>query len=178
MAKYEPGQTSKENLETKKNITSSLFNKSNLLKKIYCKDDIYSTLILKNDNLSLSAALRWEDHSLDIVKCSWNTAHAEHNRIALKSLLDAISLMNTNLRTVQNSSPIKNRSRRNHISIEKLKLLEDENFILRNTLAEVYRAYIHTLEDIKDSKGVNETIQHILKSQSNLLGTLLVRQVK
>lgn len=178
MAKYRPGQTSNEILELKKIITASLIEKSNLLKKIKTKVDIYPSLILKNNKLSLASALKWEDKSLNIVKCSWNTAHAEHNKTALKQLSDAIYFINNMSTTDINSLNNKGNSIYTEIHKDKLKDLQDENNLLRNLLAEVYRAYILTIEDIKDNKGVNETIQNILKCQANLLGSLRVRKIK
>lgn len=178
MPKFIAGETSKAVLAEKEAKTESLSKKANLIRKISSKNDIYSSLIVKRKTLSLSSVLQWEDHELGVIKCVWNTAHEAHNAQVLKALLEAIDLANSNLNNEQSSKQISTKTGYSYISKEDLNLLMLENEELRNALAEVYRAYIQTIENIKEDNSVSEVLQLLLRNQTLILGKQRVWQVE
>ena len=178
MPKFIAGETSKAVLAEKEAKTESLSKKANLIRKISSKNDIYSSLIVKRKTISLSSVLQWEDHELGVIKCVWNTAHEAHNAQALKALLEAIDLANLNLNNEQSGKQVSTKTGSSYISKEDLNLLMQENEELRNALAEVYRAYIQTLENIKEDKTVNEVLHSLLRNQALILGKQRIWQLK
>jgi len=178
MPKFIAGETSKAVLAEKEAKTESLSKKANLIRKISSKNDIYSSLIVKRKTISLSSVLQWEDHELGVIKCVWNTAHEAHNAQVLKALLEAIDLANLNLNNEQSSKQVSTKTGSSYISKEDLHLLMLENEELRNALAEVYRAYIQILENIKEDKAVNEVLQSLLRNQALILGKQRIWQLK
>ncbi|MEK5753450.1 hypothetical protein V3519_15965, partial [Acinetobacter variabilis] len=164
MPKFITGETSKAVLAEKEAKTESLLKKANLIRKISKKDDIYPSLVVKRKTISLSSVLQWEDHELGVIKCVWNTAHEAHNAQVLKALLEAIDLANLNLNNEQSGKQVSTKTGSSYISKEDLNLLMLENEELRNALAEVYRAYIQILENIKEDKTVNEVLQSLLRN--------------
>ena len=178
MPKFIAGETSKAVLAEKKAKTESLSKKANLIRKISSKDDIYPSLVVKRKTISLSSVLQWEDHELGVIKCVWNTAHEAHNAQVLKTLLEAIDLANLSLNTEQSDKQVSTKTGSLSISKEELNLLMLENEELRNALAEVYRAYIQTLETIKEDKAVNEVLQSLLRNQALILGKQRIWQLK
>ena len=178
MPKFMAGETSKAVLAEKEAKTESLSKKANLIRKIRNKDDIYPSLVMKRKTISLSSVLQWEDHELGVIKCVWNTAHEAHNAQVLKALLEAIDLANLNLNNEQSGEQVSTKTSSSSISKEDLNLLIQENEELRNALAEVYRAYIQTLENIKEDKTVNEVLQSLLRNQALILGKQRIWQLK
>ena len=178
MPKFIAGETSKAVLAEKKAKTESLSKKANLIRKISSKDDLYPSLVVKRKTISLSSVLQWEDHELGVIKCVWNTAHEAHNAQVLKTLLEAIDLANLSLNTEQSDKQVSTKTGSLSISKEELNLLMLENEELRNALAEVYRAYIQTLETIKEDKAVNEVLQSLLRNQALILGKQRIWQLK
>lgn len=178
MPKFIAGETSKAVLAEKEAKTESLSKKANLIRKISSKDDIYPSLVVKRKTISLSSVLQWEDHELGVIKCVWNTAHEAHNAQVLKALLEAIDLANLNLNNEQSGKQVSTKTGSSSISKEDLNLLMQENEELRNALAEVYRAYIQTLENIKEDKTVNEVLQSLLRNQALILGKQRIWQLK
>ena len=178
MPKFIAGETSKAVLAEKEAKTESLSKKANLIRKISSKNDIYSSLIVKRKTISLSSVLQWEDHELGVIKCVWNTAHEAHNAQALKALLEAIDLANLNLNNEQSGKQVSTKTGSSSISKEDLNLLMQENEELRNALAEVYRAYIQTLENLKEDKTVNEVLHSLLRNQALILGKQRIWQLK
>ena len=178
MPKFITGETSKAVLAEKEAKTASLLKKANLIRKISSKDDIYPSLVVKRKTISLSSVLQWEDHELGVIKCVWNTAHEAHNAQVLKALLEAIDLANLNLINEQSGKQVSTKTGSSSISKEDLNLLMLENEELRNALAEVYRAYIQTLENIKEDKTVNEVLQSLLRNQALILGKQRIWQLK
>ena len=178
MPKFITGETSKAVLAEKEAKTESLSKKANLIRKISSKNDIYPSLVVKRKTISLSSVLQWEDHELGVIKCVWNTAHEAHNAQVLKALLEAIDLANLNLNNEQSGKQVSTKTGSSSISKEDLNLLMLENEELRNALAEVYRAYIQTLENIKEDKTVNEVLQSLLRNQALILGKQRIWQLK
>lgn len=178
MPKFIAGETSKAVLAEKEAKTKSLSKKANLIRKISSKNDIYPSLVVKRKTISLSSVLQWEDHELGVIKCVWNTAHEAHNAQVLKALLEAIDLANLNLNNEQSGKQVSTKTGSSSISKEDLNLLMLENEELRNALAEVYRAYIQTLENINEDKTVNELLQSLLRSQALILGKQRIWQLK
>ncbi|EOR09568.1 hypothetical protein [Acinetobacter tandoii] len=178
MPKFITGETSKAVLAEKEAKTESLSKKANLIRKISSKNDIYPSLVVKRKTISLSSVLQWEDHELEVIKCVWNTAHEAHNAQVLKALLEAIDLANLNLNNEQSGKQVSIKTGSSSISKEDLNLLMLENEELRNALAEVYRAYIQTLENIKEDKTVNEVLQSLLRNQALILGKQRIWQLK
>ncbi|WP_446890233.1 hypothetical protein [Acinetobacter lwoffii] len=178
MPKFITGETSKAVLAEKEAKTESLLKKANLIRKISKKDDIYPSLVVKRKTISLSSVLQWEDHELGVIKCVWNTAHEAHNAQVLKALLEAIDLANLNLNNEQSGKQVSTKTGSSYISKEDLNLLMLENEELRNALAEVYRAYIQILENIKEDKTVNEVLQSLLRNQALILGKQRIWQLK
>ena len=178
MPKFIAGETSKAVLAEKEAKTESLSKKANLIRKISSKNDIYPSLVVKRKTISLSSVLQWEDHELGVIKCVWNTAHEAHNAQVLKALLEAIDLANLNLNNEQSGKQVSTKTGSSSISKEDLNLLMLENEELRNALAEVYRAYIQTLENIKEDKTVNEVLQSLLRNQALILGKQRIWQLK
>ena len=178
MPKFITGETSKAVLAEKEAKTESLLKKANLIRKISKKDDIYPSLVVKRKTISLSSVLQWEDHELGVIKCVWNTAHEAHNAQVLKALLEAIDLANLNLNNEQSGKQVSTKTGSSYISKEALNLLMLENEELRNALAEVYRAYIQILENIKEDKTVNEVLQSLLRNQALILGKQRIWQLK
>ena len=178
MPKFIAGETSKAVLAEKEAKTESLLKKANLIRKISKKDDIYPSLVVKRKTISLSSVLQWEDHELGVIKCVWNTAHEAHNAQVLKALLEAIDLANLNLNNEQSGKQVSTKTGSSYISKEDLNLLMLENEELRNALAEVYRAYIQILENIKEDKTVNEVLQSLLRNQALILGKQRIWQLK
>ena len=178
MPKVIAGETSKAVLAEKEAKTESLSKKANLIRKISSKDDLYPSLVIKRKTISLSSVLQWEDHELGVIKCVWNTAHEAHNAQVLKALLEAIDLANLNLNNEQSGEQVSTKTSSSSISKEDLNLLIQENEELRNALAEVYRAYIQTLENIKEDKTVNEVLQSLLRNQALILGKQRIWQLK
>ena len=178
MPKFIAGETSKAVLAEKEAKTESLSKKANLIRKISSKNDIYPSLVVKRKTISLSSVLQWEDHELGVIKCVWNTAHEAHNAQVLKALLEAIDLANLNLNNEQSGKQVSTKTGSSSISKEDLNLLMLENEELRNALAEVYRAYIQTLENIKEDKTVNEVLQSLLRNQALILGKHRIWQLK
>lgn len=178
MPKFIAGETSKAVLAEKVAKTESLSKKANLIRKISSKDDLYPSLVIKRKTISLSSVLQWEDHELGVIKCVWNTAHEAHNAQVLKALLEAIDLANLNLNNEQSGEQVSTKTSSSSISKEDLNLLIQENEELRNALAEVYRAYIQTLENIKEDKTVNEVLQSLLRNQALILGKQRIWQLK
>ena len=178
MPKFIAGETSKAVLAEKKAKTESLSKKANLIRNISSNNDIYPSLVVKRKTISLSSVLQWEDHELGVIKCVWNTAHEAHNAQVLKALLEAIDLANLNLNNEQSGKQVSTKTGSSSISKEDLNLLMLENEELRNALAEVYRAYIQTLENIKEDKTVNEVLQSLLRNQALILGKHRIWQLK
>ena len=178
MPKFIAGETSKAVLAEKKAKTESLSKKANLIRNISSNNDIYPSLVVKRKTISLSSVLQWEDHELGVIKCVWNTAHEAHNAQVLKALLEAIDLANLNLNNEQSGKQVSTKTGSSSISKEDLNLLMLENEELRNALAEVYRAYIQTLENIKEDKTVNEVLQSLLRNQALILGKHRILQLK
>lgn len=178
MPKFIAGETSKAVLAEKEAKTESLSKKANLIRKISSKDDIYPSLVVKRKTISLSSVLQWEDRELGVIKCVWNTAHEAHNAQVLKALLEAIDLANLNLNNEQSDKQVSTKTGSSSISKEDLNLLMLENEELRNALAEVYRAYIQTLENIKEDKSVSEVLQSLLRNQALILGKQRIWQLK
>lgn len=178
MPKFIAGETSKAVLAEKEAKTESLSKKANLIRKISSKDDLYPSLVIKRKTISLSSVLQWEDHELGVIKCVWNTAHEAHNAQVLKALLEAIDLANLNLNNERSGEQVSTKTSSSSISKEDLNLLIQENEELRNALAEVYRAYIQTLENIKEDKTVNEVLQSLLRNQAHILGKQRIWQLK
>lgn len=178
MPKYVIGETSKEVLAEKTAKTESLLIKAALIKKINNTDDIYPSLEVKRQSISLSSVLKWNDEKLGITKCAWNTAHARHNQHVLKTLLDSIEAANSNLKQAYSSVVDSSNNSSIRLSKNEFNLLITENEELRNALAEVYRAYIQALENINEDKVVNEVFRTLLKSQAQILGKQRIWQVK
>ena len=178
MPKFIAGETSKAVLAEKEAKTESLSKKAKLIRKISSNNDIYPSLVVKRKTISLSSVLQWEDHELGVIKCVWNTAHEAHNAQVLKALLEAIDLANLNLINEQSGKQVSTKTGSSSISKEDLNLLMLENEELRNALAEVYRAYIQTLENIKEDKTVNEVLQSLLRNQALILGKQRIWQLK
>ena len=178
MPKFIAGETSKAVLAEKEAKTESLSKKAKLIRKISSNNDIYPSLVVKRKTISLSSVLQWEDHELGVIKCVWNTAHEAHNAQVLKALLEAIDLANLNLNNEQSGKQVSTKTGSSYISKEDLNLLMLENEELRNALAEVYRAYIQTLENIKEDKTVNEVLQSLLRNQALILGKQRIWQLK
>lgn len=178
MAKYERGQTSDEVIRIKNEITDSLQKKADLIKDIYGYDDIHPGIEMKKATISEGAVYRWEDKALGLKKCSYNTAHNDHNKGALTSLLSAINQANLRLSTSytdNNDLPSQSNSRLSQDAVDKLK---EENEELRSALAEVYRAYIQALEYMREDCEVDKALRGLLINQAAVLGKERVWEVK
>lgn len=178
MSRFKAGETSKEVLAEKAAITESLFKKAKLIKAIKKKDDIYPTLVVKRKTIALLPVLEWKDSELGVIKCVWNTAHQKHNELALQALLDAIEIANNNLENELPGEKDSTNEKSALFSQEDVKLLISENDELRNALAEVYRAYIQTLDNIKEDTVVNEVLQSLLRNQALVLGNQRIWKIK
>lgn len=178
MAKYKPGQTSESVKNNKEAITQSLKNKAKLIKKIYSHNDIYQSLEMKGETISEAAIYSWEDKSLGLIKCSRNTAHATHNKDALKDLLTAVYQVNSRLSKGNTGKEEKTKSSNARLTQEAVDKLKEENEELRSALAEVYRAYIQALEYMREDCEVDDALRRLLLNQASVLGRERVWEIK
>ena len=178
MSRFKAGETSKGVLAKKAAITESLYKKAKLIKAIKKKDGIYPTLVVKRNSIALMNALNWKDDELGVISCFYNTAHQKHNKLALQALLDAIEIANNNLENELPGEKDSTNEKSALFSQEDVKLLISENDELRNALAEVYRAYIQTLDNIKEDTVVNEVLQSLLRNQALVLGNQRIWKIK
>lgn len=178
MSRFKAGETSKGVLAKKAAITESLYKKAKLIKAIKKEDDIYPTLVVKRNSIALIPVLRWKDDELGVISCAYNTAHENYNEVPLKALLDSIDIANNNLENEQLGEKDSTNEKSALFSQEDVKLLISENDELRNALAEVYRAYIQTLDNIKEDTVVNEVLQSLLRNQALVLGNQRIWKIK
>jgi hypothetical protein len=175
MSQYKPGETSGAVIKKKNAITTSILKKATLIDSIKSIDDIYPTLNIKGSSISEASILEWIDDDLGIIKCSWNTARAEHNAEAHALLLKA--LINVNKRLATNQKEDSNN--RPHKSDDKASIqLRKENEDLKRALAEVYRAYMQLVERFREDQEINEAIRQLILDQAQILGQQRVWEVK
>jgi hypothetical protein len=167
MTKYKLGETSSAVKNKKNSITFSISKKTKLLDSINLHTDVFKTLDMKGELISESAVHKWNDIDLGVISYSWNTAHAKHNRNQLNLLLK--SLENTNNRL----SNEKNHSKKTLINRSTDKLtnkLRQENENLKKSLAEVYRAYMHLVENYREDQIIDDAIRKLILDQARILG--------
>jgi len=178
MAKYERGQTSDEVIRIKNEITDSLQKKADLIEGIYGYDDIHPSLEMKGATISEAAVYRWEDKDLGLKKCSYNTAHNDHNKDVLTRLLKAINEANSRLTTSPPENKALSNQPKTRLSQDAVDKLKEENEELRSALAEVYRAYIQALEYMREDCEVDDALRRLLLNQAAVLGKERVWEVK
>ncbi|MBB1276921.1 MULTISPECIES: hypothetical protein [Pseudoalteromonas] len=175
MSQYKPGETSTEVINKKNDITKSILKKANLIDAIKCIDDVYTSLNIKGYSIAESAVHKWSDDELGIVSYSWNTAHTKHNAQALKKLQAAIKNVNKRLAGGQKEC----KKRRQYESTDDTTVqLRKENEELKNSLAEVYRAYMHLIESYREDKVIDDAIRKLILDQAHILGKQRIWDVK
>ena len=175
MPQYKPGETSKEVINKKNDITKSILKKAELIDKITSIDDIYTSLNIKRYSIAESAVHKWSDDELGIISCSWNTAHTKQNAQPLKKLQAAIENANKRLSVCQKES---NKRRRYESTDDTTVQLRKENEELKNSLAEVYRAYMHLIESYREDKVIDDAIRKLILDQAHILGKQRIWDVK
>ncbi|ANQ25725.1 hypothetical protein BA894_04385 [Vibrio natriegens] len=175
MPKYKLGETSKEVINKKKLITKSIEKKSELINSINSVEDIFKSLSIKGDFISEASVHKWSDYDLGIISYSWNTAHAEHNSKPLNLLKKSIE--NVNSRLADNKIHRKKNSQK--ISTDKnTARLRKENEELKKALAEVYRAYMHLIENLREDQVIDDAIRKLILEQARILGKQRIGEVK
>ncbi|WP_427030105.1 hypothetical protein [Halomonas sp. H2] len=176
MSKFKPGQTSTEVQKKKNDITKSILAKSRLMDLIKTIEDIPSSLGLKGTYISQEAAFKWSDeHLVNIVSFSRNTAYAPHNAHALKLLLKSIKKTNIRLSEKNSSDNLGNTNRHKDDTLSQLRR---ENEDLKNALAEVYRAYLQVTDRYREDRKVDESIRSLILEQAQILGKKRLWNVK
>lgn len=173
MSIYKPGETSEAVKLKKTTINKSIIKKSELLDTINSIDDIYTTLSIKGYKISEAAVHKWSDDDLGIIAYSWNTARAVHNSEAIKQLQESIKNANKRLAGCEKETKLINDSSDNTTS-----RLRKENEYLKRALAEVYRAYMHLVENYREDKVIDEAIRQLIQEQARLLGKNRVWEIR
>jgi len=175
MPQYKRGETSEQVINKKNAITKSILKKAELIDAITSIDDVYTTLIIKGGSISESAVYKWRDDELGIISCSWNTAHAKHNTKSRNKLTKAIENTNKRIAGSQNES----NKRRQYESTDGTTIqLRKENEELKNSLAEVYRAYMHLIESYREDQVIDEALRKLILDQARILGNQRIWEVK
>ncbi|MCW4629442.1 MULTISPECIES: hypothetical protein [Marinomonas] len=167
MTKYIIGETSSAVKNKKKSITISMAKKTELLDLINSHTDIFKTLDMKGDLISESSVHKWSDNDLGVISYSWNTAHAEHNKKQLNLLLNSIKKTNNRLSNDKNN---KKKILTNRSTDKITKKLRQENEELKKALAEVYRAYMHLVENFSEDQIIDDAIRKLILDQVKILG--------
>jgi len=171
VSKFKTGETSKNVLDKKNKITKSILLKAKILDQIDIIDDIPTSLMIKGRKISEVAIHKWHDEELNICAYSRNTAYADHNANALKTLLSDQRIINsdTSSREYKFSS---------NASYDSLTDLREENEMLRSALAEVYRAYMQLIEKNREDKHIDEAYRTMILDQSRILGRHRFQMIK
>ncbi|RLU01652.1 hypothetical protein [Ketobacter sp.] len=178
MSKYKPGETSKNVLDKKNEITKSLLIKSKLLDQILSREDIPDSLKIKGNSVSQAAVHKWHDDKLGVTAYSRNSAHAKHNSHALKALLKSINNINKRIKSNKATGINAHSYTLSNSANSYENTLRKENEMLRVALSEVYRAYMQLLDYHREDRKIDEAYQKLILSQANILGRHRVREVK
>jgi len=175
MSQYKRGETSEQVINKKNAITKSILKKAELIDAITSIDDVYTTLNIKGGSISESAVHKWRDDELGIISYSWNTAHAKHNTKPRNKLIKAIENTNKRLAGSQNES---NKRRQDESTDGTTIQLRKENEELKNSLAEVYRAYMRLVERYREDQVIDDAIRKLILDQARILGNQRIWEVK
>tara|TARA_R100001369_G_scaffold4961_3_gene13919 strand:+ start:5513 stop:6043 length:531 start_codon:yes stop_codon:yes gene_type:complete len=176
VSKFKTGETSKNVLDKKNKITKSILLKAKILDQIDIIDDIPTSLMIKGRKISEVAIHKWHDEELNICAYSRNTAYADHNANALKTLLSAIN--NANQRIINSDTSSREYKFSSNASYDSLTDLREENEMLRSALAEVYRAYMQLIEKNREDKHIDEAYRTMILDQSRILGRHRFQMIK
>lgn len=178
MSKFKKGETSDEVLDKKSAITKSMEKKAELLDKINTYEDIADSLKLKTDYISEAAVYKWSDSQLEVISCCGNTAHKDHNKHALNTLLESIKNANQRLAGESRIDSEKSVQKTTRLSEGAVNDLKVENEQLQIALAEVYRAYLQILDNYREDKQVDDALRQLIKDQARVLGKNRIWEVK
>ncbi|MBH0018713.1 hypothetical protein [Pseudoalteromonas sp. NGC95] len=176
MPKFKQGETSKSVINRKNAISKSLAHKAKLIDKINYHEDIPKSLEMKSDFISQSLVHKWNDSTLKITRNSRNSAHAEHNKIILETLIKSIERANERLST--NLKMGNQKLTKSIISENEVNKLKTENDELRVALAEVYRCYMQLLEESREDKLVDDSYRRLIRTQAETLGKKRVWSIR
>lgn len=178
MSKFKPGETSKNVIDKKNEITKSLLRKAELLDSIECYNTIPESLKMIGDRISQDAVHKWQDSELGIISYSRNSAHAVHNDYALKNLLKSIKSANRRLVGSTQHKKNNNINKPSRVSNNTINELRNENDELKTALAEVYRAYMQLIAEHRENAQIDESYRRLVLEQARILGRYRMRTVK
>ncbi|MGF1862961.1 hypothetical protein [Photobacterium profundum] len=176
MSKFKQGETSQQVIDKKNSITKSIKNKTKIIDKIKCYEDIPSSLEIKKNTISQTSVHKWSDSNLDVIYYSYNSAHAKHNTTFLEELITSID--NANKRLTNLSKPVNNGKSLSRLSHNEVNQLKNENEELRVALAEVYRAYMQLLDECREDRKIDAAYRKLILAQAEILGRDRVWGVK
>ncbi|RTR54481.1 hypothetical protein [Pseudomonas aeruginosa] len=178
MSKFRKGETSAAKLNEKEEKTKGLLLKMEKLKaavsqgiKIPSLDKLRST-----HGISFKALLAWTDHEAGLNSCSFNTSQSTHNIKISNKLKEILHLYNNNESKIARNMPSTGASIKNS-SKKEARTLREENTMLRNSLAEVYRAYEQLLARVDESTKRDIRYQQALKAHTQALGKADIRLI-
>lgn len=170
MAKFKPGETSKSVLDRKERITKSIFLKSKALDKISSYADIPKSLKLKSNSISEIAVHVWSDTRIGLYPYSRNSAHTPHNKEALRTLLTSITNANLRLSASESKNNTTTHTESSTALDVEIRNLRRENESLKDSLAEVYRAYMQLVAQHREDEQIDKSYRDLVLEQAKTLG--------
>ncbi|MCS8153545.1 hypothetical protein N0480_12030 [Pseudomonas aeruginosa] len=180
MSKFKKGETSSAKLREKEEKTESIVQKIEHIKAAHIDRKRIPSLdrLMSSHGVSLKSALAWSDSDLGITSCSYNTAKAEHNKAITGKLVEALNIYNEIRPSTSAKEPtIKANSNKADL-LRKIRNLTEENILLRNSLAEVYRAYEQLIARVDEKTKQDIRYQQVLKAHTQALGKADIRLIK
>ncbi len=178
MSLFKKGETSDAVKAKKLIITQSIISKAELLDKINSHSDIPSTLTCGFSGFSLASINKWNDASLKVISCSYNTAKAEHNIDAQSQLSDSIVNVNRRLKGTEQSISTSDKMKPSRMSVDAVDELRKDNEGLKVALAEVYRAYMQLLDSFREDEEIDKAYRKLILEQARILGANRITEVK
>lgn len=178
MSRYSKGETSEAKLNEKQAKTQSLLNKVIQIRKAVQDNQRISTLdaLKSKRGIPFKAALAWEDTTLEVSSCSYNTSQEPYNKEYAKQLSVALEAYN-NLTTVAEATPPRKRTTKRSQQ-EEISILKNQIDYLTNTVAEIYRAYIQLTSRVDEQTRQDLRYQQVLKSHTQTLDRAHLTLVK
>jgi hypothetical protein len=178
MSRYSKGETSKAKLKEKQAKTQSLLNKIILLRKAVRDNQRIPTLdVFKSKRgIPFKATLAWEDGTLEVSSCSYNTSQEPYNKEYAEQLSVALKAYNELTTAAEAPPPQKRTTKRSQQ--EEITILKNQIDYLTNTVAEMYRAYIQLTSRVDEQTRQDLRYQQVLKSHTQALDRAHLTLVK
>lgn len=155
-----------------------MVRKSEILNSINHYNEIPDSLTTSKSTISKTMVNKWQDDSLGIISYSYNSSMTEHNASALRQLSVAIEDLNVRLKKSESTNNKDFATKRSRITTHDVNELKRENEDLKSALAEVYRAYMQLLDNLREDEQIDAAYRKLILDQARILGNNRLALIK